>query len=199
MRTVRALTDGFPIFVTRGVEFRPGPTNAESDEAFSASIRRGVHQLQFAHVPRLTDTMRSVGSHRGSVAMGCPDTEVHVSTLILVTTAELWAFRPEIDLSSIERAGELTEIAEQVPAVEFESVLSRELRVHQQEWLTAIKKGYADHSEDPPEVKEARKHIRETAGQALRLASPSVFIVSHHYLEEFLTRQAKASRSAFEI
>lgn len=188
----KANDSGFPLLVTRGVEFKPASSNDESHEAFSASIRRGVHQLQYAHVPRLSDTLSSVGRLRGSETLAYPQTHVHISTLLLVTTAELWTFRPEVDLASVERADELAQIAEQVHAVEFETVLSRELRAHQEEWVAATTRSYEDRTEDPPEVKVAREQIRSGVAEILRSASPSVLIVSHDYLAEFLTLQSAA-------
>ena len=187
----RTDAEGLPIIVTRGVEFRPGVGKEDSDEAYSASIRRGVHQLQFAHIPRLSDVLRYTGSRRGLEPWPNPEIEIYVSTLVLVTTAELWSFRPDVDLRSVEQARALEDIAEQVPSVEYVTVASRELRAHQEEWFRAIDR---TRSFTAPEREVEQRAVWNQLNAPVISASPSVIVVHHADLEAVLISQAEAIR-----
>ena len=180
-------------YVTRGVEMRPasGGNHDANDDAFSAPIKRGVYQLQFAHVPRLNTALADVGLMRWvSESQYAPrQAHIHISTLVLVTTAELWTFLRDVDLEDIEKAASLKDIAEQVNAVEYATVASRELRAHQQEWLTAMERQM---SFGPPEHEPSRRQLWQTVTNLVVGASPSVFIVNTHQLEATLEHQKSA-------
>lgn len=184
--------DKFPVLVTRGIELRSGGANTESDDAYSSSIRRGIYQLQFAHFPRLNGPLHSVGRLRDVVDPPYLELSVNVSSLVLVTTAELWAFRADIDFRAIERAESLSEIANRVDAVEYPTVVSRELRNHNEEWLTAMQSTLNKTllAQPDKEDNEPRRELWKRVGDIARREVPSVLIVHYDSLEHVLTTQA---------
>ena len=179
----------FPVQVTRGIELRSGGRE-QSDEAFNASIRRGIYQLQFAHVPRLNNVLRWVGWHRHPEIVAL-DLALQVTSLVLVTTAELWMFKQGAGLRQVESADSIEEIAQRVDAVEYTTVVSQELRAHQDEWIRAIENA-ATGSASTPEIKAKRDEIWKDVRRLVQDACPSVLIVDYRHLENVINAQATA-------
>jgi hypothetical protein len=123
--------------------------------------------------------------------MPIPEVDLNVSSLVLVTTAELWTFRDDIDLDQIEAADSVEQIAERVKAVEFSAVLSHELRAHQSEWIAAIEKTFGVRS-NAPEREIARKELWPQVSRAVQEANPSVLVVEYRSLKDVLNAQAAA-------
>jgi hypothetical protein len=156
------------------------------DDAYSTPIHRGVSQLQYAHVPRL-----SAALHDAGLASRTPgqylSAGAEVFTSILVTTADLWLFRADVALSDVLVAKDLSNIAAEVPSIEYHTRTSYELRKHQQEWLDAIRRNISK-PDDPTAAADQDAHWKRLAESVGRL-SPSIFIVRFDRLGEFLDVQ----------
>jgi hypothetical protein len=141
----------------------------------------------------LSDVLHWVGQQRDYEGKSYPYLEVQLSvaTLVLVTTAELWVFRPGIDLEAIERADSLDAIAERVPAAEFVTTGSAELRAHCREWCKAIARTRPSSGPERPE----RQKAWEAVTKAVTQSSPNILIVQYEALEAQLQIQAEAIRA----
>lgn len=166
----------------RGVEMRKG--DEESADAFSTPIRRGVSQLQYGLVPRCREAILDIfQSQRESTYH---EASASVFTPILVTTAELWLFRDDVDLDAVKNADSLEGIAHRVQEVEYSTATSSELRAHHAEWLRAIKEGL------PAPLNEEEWGKRDEAWRrtALQLESEStsVLIVDYSSIGDVIQR-----------
>lgn len=174
--------------VTRGVEMRPGAAgnSDNNDEAYGVPIRRGLSQLQFAHLPRLHDALCLIGTRREIPDRLTEEADLRIATLILVTTADLWIFRRDVDLDRIELASALEDIAEPASAVEFVTTTSRELHAHQQDWLSAMERAIFV---GPVEQDVVRRELWRKVSSGLAGWCPSVFITNSRHFDALLAAQ----------
>jgi hypothetical protein len=106
--------------------------------------------------------------------------------------AELWVFKSDVDLPSVENASSLDQIAEPVTAVEYSPDSSRELRAHQNEWLGAIERAL---QLMPPERENLRRAIWNDVTNTIKGVSPSVLIAHHDNVETVIQQQRAAVSS----
>ncbi len=92
-------------FAFGGVELN----DSSAGEAHNSEIRRGLSQLQYGMARHLKEAILA------SLYFSPSENRPFFYAPILLTTAEIWMLKRNVDLAEIERSNDLTEVAEQIP------------------------------------------------------------------------------------